>query len=1803
MKLLTKLCLPLLQAVLSLCLPLPGGRKLTEYTFPVYTTEFCPRNEKEWNMRSSAFNCPEEHSYACFPNENITVLIEFCYPLSIIAITKDVCLFLSYKRGSKIDSFNCTGFLDGCPRKPYRASTIYEYPNCVSIGNGCFTAEPNCQSSTQKYTEETNTQPTHKKNMTYNKKIQKQENGLNIFVIYATVVITIIGISGVLFCRFKTKEEVWNPQTRSLADKTRSQQEEEEEEEDEVVHNEPVEIFSANLGCDFYESATGSSVPSFTSNLQSRNSSTAVNIMPSLPQTMEYPNPPYTPLESPNPNVSYPRQMGPNISFPGPSMQQQSEVPPTAAKEIPAYLFLCLSNLNPATTEETLTNFVEAGLGNDDADIEEVVYNEDRTIAVVQFSSPVDDTALQKRCKKKQLKGKSIAVSQIDPLKFIVVSTEDDVTEETLKTYFQSPESQGGDVQRVSTWHESCYKVKFRHEEDVVRVCKKSSHRVSNTTLTVTPMFITDEAETVIYDVSKHTVPLPSSFIIPNMDPYFQTFLQQSNPALEQLNSRMNAKFAKVIISGETKIECLLSQKTPRVREIVKVWAKEAKEQLNANIRHMLQKSEIIVKEDAWSEVESFINQQNLETDMILTYYEKSSLKIVFFGVKMTVKNLHNAIIEKDKEIQKNRIRTEEKEYHAPKLRLLQRSGIIDEVNMMREDLKADADYQSGKITFTGKNIYIIEAKIKLQEKVNEFDNWKITEEDLSKSQLRLLAGEPVKSLLESKFLENSLTVEMEFEGDFIKVYTLDGNQRSPANEIIKSITTESEIPLDAMSVNVLQTNEWNLEVEKICLENMDQVKINTIGDARIVITATSDLHDAIKQNIEKFIRDNSIYHDAISITDDGTLKFVSKHCTKKLERILEKNKQFFLMVDLQNSQLLLSGSKKGLAVGKQDIEAMILAIGSEEKTYCQPGICKILTKDQTKMAEIEDTCCSVITFPDPKKTKSPVRDNSVRPKRRHFKQKEIVQSMTIPPPIRSGPYCCAENNIKIILIKGDLAKQEGDVIVCSVGQDWDLNRGKSIKGLLHVGGQGLIAEIETRYPNGVKHGEVATISGGNLQCQELYLGCLPGWKHGNGKVLMEFMTKCLEKANSSSHKSIVFPAMGTGQLGYPRDQVAAMMYQTVLDYDRKAAGTQITKVKFVCYGGDPNTVKTFEAEEKHQLNPSLPRPKVETRKCPIITKNKMKISIVKNEIEKHSANVLVVAADKSLVLSKSGASAKSVLEIGGDILQEVAKLKYPNGIANFDDFARIQAAGNLKCLEVHLTSIPESGQKAQSVLCDFVTESMKQADQSGYKSIGFAAMGTGSTKYPAKLVAKTMYQNVMEYSNNNPNCSIRHVQFVLHPKDRNTIQAFEGQEEDLLTGIRYSSDSDAYTTPNHGIVVTVKAASITKRKDDVIVVTAKPELDLKETRVTKAALKEGGNEIHADIKRNYPKGITEGNLAIVTGGNLGCKEIFIGTLPNYTEDPNAANKVLHDMIDKCMTVANQKGYKSICFPCLGTGYNGYPHLEAAGQMLEAITDYDKRVPSTTVKKVKFVALNNDRKSLDAFKTQQKMYVTQHMPPQLHQTSTHREASLDDFSVVEQSVTVKIYGDKQNIQDTDHEITRFINSQCTKAEITDELLNGLDRKEIKRIQNPYLYQQYAVKKAHIEQHVDQSKCKVKQDLWHGTTPTAIRSINYHGFNRRYCGNNSKVQPWFGQGVYFANDASYSARDWLSQPDESKRKKMYLAHVITGHYCAGTKGMSCLPERMPGVNFDSAVNDVSNPLEFVIFHDTQAYPMYCIEFTI
>nr|XP_022309529.1 uncharacterized protein LOC111115175 isoform X3 [Crassostrea virginica] len=133
-----------LGAFLSSCLLLYECSKLDGYKFPVWTTNSCPRNETEWDDRSSFFKCNYESSYACLPNENFTELLEFCYPFQVISIQKGFCLYLP-KVKSKVDAYNCSHFQQGCPTEHYRGSTVYKYPSCVSLGRGCFLQEPSCK--------------------------------------------------------------------------------------------------------------------------------------------------------------------------------------------------------------------------------------------------------------------------------------------------------------------------------------------------------------------------------------------------------------------------------------------------------------------------------------------------------------------------------------------------------------------------------------------------------------------------------------------------------------------------------------------------------------------------------------------------------------------------------------------------------------------------------------------------------------------------------------------------------------------------------------------------------------------------------------------------------------------------------------------------------------------------------------------------------------------------------------------------------------------------------------------------------------------------------------------------------------------------------------------------------------------------------------------------------------------------------------------------------------------------------------------------------------------------------------------------------------------------------------------------------------------------------------------------------------------------------------------------------------------------------------------------------------------------
>jgi len=92
---------------------------------------------------------------------------------------------------------------------------------------------------------------------------------------------------------------------------------------------------------------------------------------------------------------------------------------------------------------------------------------------------------------------------------------------------------------------------------------------------------------------------------------------------------------------------------------------------------------------------------------------------------------------------------------------------------------------------------------------------------------------------------------------------------------------------------------------------------------------------------------------------------------------------------------------------------------------------------------------------------------------------------------------------------------------------------------------------------------------------------------------------------------------------------------------------------------------------------------------------------------------------------------------------------------------------------------------------------------------------------------------------------------------------------------------------------------------------------------------------------------------------------------------------------------------------------------------------------------------------------------------------------------------------------------------------------------------------------------------------------------------------------YGDGVYFAVNASYSESTRYSPADSNGNRHIFLARVLTGKYTVGKSGLRTPPPIDANKSivdlYDSVVDSMSSTAMFVIFYDAQCYPEYLITF--
>ncbi|CAG2200250.1 PARP10_14_15 [Mytilus edulis] len=1079
----------------------------------------------------------------------------------------------------------------------------------------------------------------------------------------------------------------------------------------------------------------------------------------------------------------------------------------------------------------------------------------------------------------------------------------------------------------------------------------------SSSKVVISVMYFCDHG--TYWEKSLHRVAIPDPFKPSVSDSHIRSFIIDITSVC---NEQLEQHHACLTFKDELHIECTIDPKDKMARQKVKDWKNNVQKAWEEFVNNSVRKRELQITSDTKDSLLEHINktkdQHKSEELKVISPDETGSMKFVFVGRSKIVENYVEQISAKKVEIEedlnrKKKIKTGSMKLKPIEIALMTKEDKFGEVKNIAQDFSCEPNTESGAITFTGVEEDISKAKVMIYEIKNNYHSWRI--DSLSNHICQLLKRKPVSDMVHESFSDDNISIVWDISDNHVTVCTSQDN-RPHIEKVFTDTIREDEIKLDKASQDVLMLDEWAEKKTSINNIHRDTANIDDSYNDRVIVTATSDVFDGIMKELDIFITENSVKEEEIKIGEEEKFKFFKNHCKDWVKELVVKYSDQKLEIYFGRQSVKICGTPKAVDRADGEIKNHLRKINIENHVISEPGV-DSLVSDQAKIdalvSPVEEDTKTVITVDPNSVNKQGFRRNIGNKKTddeyaweqasKHYNKKKGNKfgKGDMKPP-NAGPVVC-KNGTKVILVKKeDLGKQKADVIICSTNGQLDLS-GPAGRSITNAAGPEILGEIKTKYSDGIEHGDIAAVSGYKMTCKEVYLAALPGWSSGGEKIIAKCVSTCLLQA--SKYKSIVFPALGTGQLRYPRHLVAETMYKCVSQFDQSK--TSLKEVKFLCY--DDETIRAFEQEELRQVNPGFqPQP---GKLQPLQYYKSFQCKV----------DVLICAVPKELNLESSGGAGISLLKGLGNAVQNDILGQHPGGVTN-GGFAAVKLSSPPgQCKSIYLTSLDSwNNQKTvpkdeDKQICKFVYQCLETAEKSGYKSIGIPAMGTGTIGYPHQLVAKYMYDMVEKFVTKHKSSKLTDVKLIVHSKDIKSITAFYDEEKKRLPAPApvpikvgpkslLSSDSSDNTQVVPKVLgenefqigklkLTVEQGDILSKKCDAIVNGTNNEFDLTKGAVSQALRKKcDAKKLDAEVSKKKDQ-MKQNGVVRTSGCGLPSEHIIhISSKHN----PHEWKKI----IKKALAKAEKKQMKTMAFPALGTGA-AVTSEESMGQtIMEALVEF-----------------------------------------------------------------------------------------------------------------------------------------------------------------------------------------------------------------------------------------------------------------------
>ncbi|KAF6038116.1 PARP15 [Bugula neritina] len=335
----------------------------------------------------------------------------------------------------------------------------------------------------------------------------------------------------------------------------------------------------------------------------------------------------------------------------------------------------------------------------------------------------------------------------------------------------------------------------------------------------------------------------------------------------------------------------------------------------------------------------------------------------------------------------------------------------------------------------------------------------------------------------------------------------------------------------------------------------------------------------------------------------------------------------------------------------------------------------------------------------------------------------------------------------------------------------------------------------------------------------------------------------------------------------------------------------------------------------------------------------------------------------------------------------------------------------------------------------------------------------------------------------------------------------------------------------------------------------------------------------------------------MTNGYRLNCADVLHVNCPAW--DTKSSDKVLEKLISKCLLWTKDNSARSIAFPAIGTGLLRFPPDVVAKSFVRAAAKFAKDNEDTTVERIIMIVYDKDSVTQQGFEKALDLKIKA-MPTI---KSSDSKQPIDGEGKFVRSVPetwekpLNIYREFAVSKHT----LEWKNVSSSFLKTIGKPVGAVTVLAVRRVQNPKSYFLYDSNRAFVAQKLSRREDQVETTpLWHATAEDNIQKITHGKFDR---GLSGKVgDNLLGAGCYFSTTSGYSD-NWNSPVNAAGEKHMIMVRVVTGDFCKGDNSLKTAPYK-PGSKteqYDSVVDDVSNPTKYVVYHDASAYPEYIVKY--